>query len=504
MRLISLRLRNFRQFGDAVFRFGPGLTVISGANGTGKSTLIEGIVWALCGTGSVRRSEESLRRLGAASAEPTSCHLEFSAEGDVHSIQRTLAASGRAPDAVLCRADGTAVARGAAAGEALAALLGAGRDGVLHACLTGRRELQQLAQLRPAERLRMLARLLGRAVPHAADATGSTMDAVRALEQELADAAQRMHALESAPGLHAQYTAELEQLRTDLAAAESLAETLHEEWSQKRQDVETKLETYLRRSDELRLQIERLAGAGGAGACPTCGQSLGAHVEELVTRLDEEYFAAAQDMKWLVQRKAQLERKPPDLAEAETRRARVRAAVADRAERAARCEQAMQELWTVAGEKKRAADRLERIRGDVARSGSPAGGVPLGSADLREIATVASGYVARITDGGYDRVAVEEDGRIYAYRAGTAAPVVGGGDEDLIALALRLATMREAVRHTPALDLLLLDEPFGSLDRRRTLRAGALLRELTGERPQIIVATRGEALHGCADAVIEL
>jgi DNA repair exonuclease SbcCD ATPase subunit len=504
MRLISLRLRHFRRFDEAAFRFGPGLTVISGANDTGKSTLIEGIVWALCGAGSVRRSEESLRRLDAPSAQPTSCLLEFAAVGDVHSIERTLDASARAHDAVLRRADGAAVASGAAAGEALAALLGAGRDGVLHACLTGRRELQQLAQLRPAERLRMLARLLGRAAPPAAGATGGTMDAVRALEQELADAAQRMRALESAPGLHAQYTAELEQLRADLAAAEALAETLHSEWSQKRQDVDTKLETYMRRSDELRLQIDRLAGAGGAGVCPTCGQSLGAHVEELVARLDEEFFAAAQDMKWLVQRKAQLERKPPDLAEAVTRRARMRAAVADRAERAARCEQAMQELWTVAGEKKRAADRLERIRGDLARSGYPAAGVPLGPADLREIAAVASGYVARITDGGYDRVSVEDDGRVYAYRGGTAAPVVGGGDEDLIALALRLAIMREAARHTPELDLLLLDEPFGSLDRGRTLRAGALLRELTDERPQIVVATRGEALHGCADAVIEL
>jgi DNA repair protein SbcC/Rad50 len=506
MRLRELRLRQFRQFEDATFPFADGLTVIHGRNGAGKSTVLEGVVWALCGTGSVRRSEQSLRRLGAPPGDPTTCELDFTAGAEAFTVRRVLTAAGSgATHEAELRRGATLVADGAAAATAaVAAVLRADRDLLLHACFTGRKELQQLAQLRPAERLRMLARLLGRAAPHEAGADLPLADAVRALEHELADATERMHALAAAPDLHAQYTAELEQLRAELAAAEARAEALHGEWSQKRQDVDTKLETYRRRSDELRLQIERLAAAGDAGSCPTCAQPLGAHVAALLTRLDEEVYAAAQDTKWLLQRRSQLGRKPPDLAEAETRRARLRSTVDDRAERAARCEQAMQELWTVAGEQKRTAERLELLRAAAPAARRGAAGQPLAPADLARIAATAGAYLERITGGMYDSLALEADGRVHAYLDGTAAPVVSGGDEDLIALVLRLATMGEAAAGSPHLDLLLLDEPFGAMDAVRVQRAAALLLELGSERPQRVIATRSDTLRRHADRLIEL
>jgi DNA repair exonuclease SbcCD ATPase subunit len=507
MRLIALRLSQFRQFSGAAFEFGAGLNVVHGGNGTGKSTLLEGVLWALCGTGSVRRSERSLRRLGAPDSEPTACELEFAVGDASHTVRRTLLV-GDAPaghDAVLFDAGGSAAATGEGpVTAAVAGLLGADRDLLLHACFTGRKELQQLAQLKPAERLRLLARLLGRRVtrPHGAEAP--LAEAIRALEHELTDATERMRALASAPDLHAQYTAELEQLRRELAAAESLAGELHSEWSQKRQDVDTRLETYRRRDEELRRQIDRLAAADGSGACPTCGQPLGSHLDNLVARLDDEFYAGVQDMKWLAQRQAQLARKPPDLAESETRRTRLRAAVDDRAERAARCEQAMQELWTVASERKRTAERLEALRRDAPAAAWTPAGAPLVAEDLSTVAAIAGAYLSSITDGRYDRLTLEADGRVHAHHGDTTAPVVSGGDEDLIALVLRLATMREAATHSPQLDVLLLDEPFGSLDAERVERAAALLGSLCAERPQIVVATRGDALCAYADVLIEL
>lgn len=56
MKLISLRLENFRQHRDTLLEFRDGMTAIVGANGTGKSTIVEAIRYALFGAarGSVR------------------------------------------------------------------------------------------------------------------------------------------------------------------------------------------------------------------------------------------------------------------------------------------------------------------------------------------------------------------------------------------------------------------------------------------------------------------
>ena len=54
MRLISLRLQNFRQHADTRLDFDRGLTGIVGPNGSGKSTVLEAIAWALYGNPAAR------------------------------------------------------------------------------------------------------------------------------------------------------------------------------------------------------------------------------------------------------------------------------------------------------------------------------------------------------------------------------------------------------------------------------------------------------------------
>src|SRR5206468_10560580 len=49
MQLLRLRLVNFRQHDDTELEFGPGITGIIGPNGSGKTTILEAIAWALYG-----------------------------------------------------------------------------------------------------------------------------------------------------------------------------------------------------------------------------------------------------------------------------------------------------------------------------------------------------------------------------------------------------------------------------------------------------------------------
>jgi DNA repair protein SbcC/Rad50 len=503
MRLHALRLREFRCIADVELRFGEQFTLLSGPNGTGKSAVLEGVVWALFGAGpAVVRSEESLRRTDAPADVSTTAELRFSVRnGGEYVVRRELKTGDTGADvtASLRRSDGGIVAAGDdAVAEQVSELLGVGREGWLHACVTGRRELQQLAQLRPVDRLRTLARLLGRSASRRAPMDHALMEAVQALQQEVAEADERIAALRSAPDLLVQYTAELEQLRPLLAEAESRTDRLQDEWSQKRQDVDTRLLAAQRRAEELQRQIERLSVAGRAGTCPTCNRPLADHADDLLGRLDDEYYVITQDAKWLNQRQAQLARKPPDLMEAEGSTARLRASVDERTARAARCEQAMQELWTVASERKRAAERLESLRSEPAVAASATELRPLAAADLEAVAAAAAGILCRITDGRYDAIDLREDGRVYALKDKVPAPVVSGGDEDAIAFALRLATMR-STRGAAQLGLLLIDEPFGTMDAARAERVTGELREVAAAGLQVVLATgRGVA---AADAV---
>ncbi|HSJ25898.1 MAG TPA: AAA family ATPase, partial [Longimicrobiales bacterium] len=428
MRISQLTLREFRRFQHLSVSFGDGLIVVTGVNGAGKSTLLEGILWALYGPGSVRRSEASLRRLNAADAVPTRVELSFATSQGTFTVARELLVNGddASSAAVLRRGDGELLAEDDDVADRLAEVIGATRDELRHACVTGRRELQQLAQLRPAERLRALARLLGRSVSRRTPMDHALLEAVQALQQELAEADERIAALQTAPDLLAQYTQELTSLRRELADAEASVDRLQDEWSQKRQDVDTRLLAAARRTEELDGQIDKLSARGGEGTCPTCAQPLGEHADAVIARLDDEHYVLAQDAKWLAQRQAQLVRRPPDLMEAETRQARLRAAVADRTERAARCEQAMQELWTVAGERKRAAERLTALRREPAAAAvaRAADEVLLSRSDLDAVASLAGRFLADVTSGRYDAVELTDDGLVYAVADGVAAPVV--------------------------------------------------------------------------------
>jgi DNA repair protein SbcC/Rad50 len=503
MQLHRLRLTQFRQFEEAELVFDEGLMVLFGPSASGKSTLLEAIVWAIFGAGSVRRSEESLRRVRAPEGVPAAVDLEFTAAGHRCVLHRSTTGT-QAAEAELA-VGGSVVASGVNdVATAVAGDLGIVRDRFMHACFTGRKEIHQLAQLGPVDRMRFLARILGEEASRPAPAAGGSgdgvADAIAALERELAESAERVRTLATAPDLLAQYTGELERLRPDLQQAEAEAQRLHDDWAQKRQEVDTKLDAYARRAEELKRQIDRLSREGDAGVCPACERPLGPHAERMVARLDDEHYVNAQDTKWLLQRQRQLANKPPDLVQAETRLARLRASVDDRTQRAARCEQATQELWTVASERQRTAEQLEALRRDPSAR-RPREPRTLRRETLGQLADIAGWYLGRITGGRYTGIALTPDGRIYAVADGAPTPVVSGSDEDAIALVLRLATMQLAGAGRDEARVLLLDEPFGSMDADRRRRAVEVLRGLLTDRPQIVISTRQPDIGAQADHI---
>jgi DNA replication and repair protein RecF len=81
--VLSVQLRDFRTYTRAEAHFGEGLTVVHGANGAGKSNLLEALYFGCTGHSQRTRSERELLRFGAQAARVA---VRLSNEGRPHEL----------------------------------------------------------------------------------------------------------------------------------------------------------------------------------------------------------------------------------------------------------------------------------------------------------------------------------------------------------------------------------------------------------------------------------
>jgi DNA replication and repair protein RecF len=84
MRVLRVRLRDFRSYERASAELGEGLTVVLGLNGAGKTNLLEGLYFALTGRSCRTSNEREVVRLGA---ELTRAEVEVEADDGVHLLE---------------------------------------------------------------------------------------------------------------------------------------------------------------------------------------------------------------------------------------------------------------------------------------------------------------------------------------------------------------------------------------------------------------------------------
>ncbi|MCZ6857570.1 MAG: SMC family ATPase [Gemmatimonadetes bacterium] len=128
------------------------------------------------------------------------------------------------------------------------------------------------------------------------------------------------------------------------------------------------------------------------------------------------------------------------------------------------------------------------------------------NAKLRpDLSDLGSTFVAELTDGRYQEFELDENYRIGVLEDGVPKPVISGGEEDVVNLALRLAiSQMVAERAGQPLSLLVLDEIFGGLDETRRQGAVDLLRRLSDRFPQVILITHIESIKEGADQVLRV
>jgi len=159
LKLLSIVLHNYRKFQHVEIIFPDGITAIIGNNGSGKSTIIEAVGWAIYGSKVARTNKEGIRRQSASPNEECWARLTFELGGDVYEVTRMMTPSFSADANV--KVNGLVAASSATgATRLLEKRIGMDYDAFFTSLVARQKEINALSSRTPGERKKSMLRML--------------------------------------------------------------------------------------------------------------------------------------------------------------------------------------------------------------------------------------------------------------------------------------------------------------------------------------------------------
>lgn len=271
MTLVEVHLRNFRIHED--YRFRPaskGITSIIGDNGHGKSSIIDGIAWALYGAkpdGSLKTSD--LRRIGADVKDE--CYVEVTMILDGGRTLRVKRSIHRKSSVQCdCWMNGVLESGGSVstADRWIPGVLGIDKDGFLSAVLVQQKQVGDIVSESASVRQRNIERLTG--------ITAAT-EAVKLAREEA-------NSLKRAMDMAAPDVEDMDSIRKALADSEEELKTVTEQRSGLRADNDKEKEEFGRLSERLDKARKRADEYDGLKHDADLSKQ---HVQDLQSRLND-------------------------------------------------------------------------------------------------------------------------------------------------------------------------------------------------------------------------
>lgn len=505
MRLTALSLHDFRSYADAEIAFSSGQNYIFGKNWQGKSSIMDGIGYALFGrrilparlAGAAVRTDHLVRR----GAESGSVELYFEHRGEEYCLRRTCPR-----DMPTLSLDGCRIAQGSAAtGEYLYEMLGI--DAPLFATIfySPQDELRRVLELNPESRKVFIETVLG--FDYLKDVRTSAKRSAEALQRwkdgyARADAAA---ALERSRAIEARIAAIEEQTR-QLDAAIAVRDPAPD------LSIEPPDVGYARSLEErgaLREQTRQcrsLVEGFSSGSCPSCLQQLPAGTElpllqrigDDLSRIEADIAANEQQLRSLASAAEEAERVRRDGEERRLEIVRVRAEQ-DALEREAAVRRAeldaVQREIAAYGDR----DRMEtRIQEECAFLAEIQQAIDVFRGNVRSILArdlenAVNFFMRKFSDGDFDaELRITQEFGFETLLHGEQVPIanLSGAARDILAFSLRYGLYRIAAKE---INFLLLDEPTHHFDRTNTFKLKEAFNELADH--QLVVITVNDEFY---------